>query len=78
MAYYFLQICVLHSVNHGPMAAQYNVSGTTYAPEGFVFESNGMQVNATIEQCFIYVIFSQTHTSIFILESCSLRGVLFC
>lgn len=48
MIYSFLQICVLHSVNHGAMAAEYNVSGTTYAPEGFIFEGDRMQVNTNI------------------------------
>ncbi|XP_071922992.1 calcium-transporting ATPase 3, endoplasmic reticulum-type isoform X2 [Coffea arabica] len=38
------KICVLQSVNHGPIAAQYSVSGTTYAPEGFIFDSNGIQL----------------------------------
>lgn len=38
------QICVLHSVNQGPIAAEYSVSGTTYAPEGFIFDSTGIQV----------------------------------
>ncbi|KAI5655174.1 hypothetical protein M9H77_32361 [Catharanthus roseus] len=50
------KICVLHSVNHGPMAAQYNVSGTTYAPEGFVFESNGMQLEIPAQYpCLLHI-----------------------
>ncbi|PHT29781.1 Calcium-transporting ATPase 3, endoplasmic reticulum-type [Capsicum baccatum] len=33
------KICVLHSLNNGPVASEYVVSGTTYAPEGFIFDS---------------------------------------
>ncbi|THG08338.1 hypothetical protein TEA_019095 [Camellia sinensis var. sinensis] len=38
------KICVLHSAHHGPTTSEYSVSGTTYAPEGFIFDSDGMQV----------------------------------
>ncbi|VFQ63965.1 unnamed protein product [Cuscuta campestris] len=38
------KICVLHSVNRGPDTVEYSVSGTTYAPEGFVFDSTGVQI----------------------------------
>ncbi|KAJ8531258.1 hypothetical protein K7X08_026692 [Anisodus acutangulus] len=38
------KICVLHSLNNGPLACEYVVSGTTYAPEGFVFDSSGAQL----------------------------------
>ncbi|GMP88289.1 hypothetical protein CsSME_00040327 [Camellia sinensis var. sinensis] len=38
------KICVLHSAHHGPATSEYSVSGTTYAPEGFIFDSDGMQV----------------------------------
>ncbi|CAL5360892.1 unnamed protein product [Camellia sinensis] len=37
------KICVLHSAHHGPPTSEYSVSGTTYAPEGFIFDSDGMQ-----------------------------------
>lgn len=42
------QICVLHSVDRGPVAAEYHVSGTTYAPEGFLFDNTGVQVAISI------------------------------
>ncbi|KAK3000504.1 hypothetical protein RJ639_022312 [Escallonia herrerae] len=35
------KICVLHSANHGPSAAEYSVSGTTYAPEGSIHDGTG-------------------------------------
>ncbi|KAM7520924.1 hypothetical protein LguiB_019886 [Lonicera macranthoides] len=38
------KICVLHSVSDAPMAAEYSVSGTTFAPEGFIFDSTGVQL----------------------------------
>ncbi|CAL5321731.1 unnamed protein product [Camellia sinensis] len=38
------KICVLYSAHHGPTTSEYSVSGTTYAPEGFIFDSDGMQL----------------------------------
>ena len=38
------KICVLQSLNNGPMNSEYVVSGTTYAPEGFIFDSLGAQI----------------------------------
>eukprot|EP00258_Populus_trichocarpa_P035601 XP_024451620.1 calcium-transporting ATPase 3, endoplasmic reticulum-type isoform X3 [Populus trichocarpa] len=38
------KICVVHSVHHGPTIAEYSVSGTSYAPEGIIFGSSGMQI----------------------------------
>lgn len=38
------QVCVVHSVERGPVVSEYSVSGTTYAPEGIIFDSTGMQV----------------------------------
>lgn len=38
------QICVVQSADYGPMISEFNVSGTTYAPEGTVFDSNSQQV----------------------------------
>jgi hypothetical protein len=38
------QVCVVHSVERGPVVSEYCVSGTTYAPEGIIFDSTGMQV----------------------------------
>lgn len=39
-----LQVCVLHTVQHAPVISEYSVSGTTYAPEGLIFDSTGLQV----------------------------------
>ncbi|KAJ4701596.1 Calcium-transporting ATPase [Melia azedarach] len=39
------KICVVHSVQQGPVIDEYDVSGTTYAPEGFVFDSSGIQLD---------------------------------
>ncbi|CAD5312277.1 unnamed protein product [Arabidopsis thaliana] len=39
------KICVVQSAEHGPMINEFTVSGTTYAPEGTVFDSNGMQLD---------------------------------
>ncbi|XP_037493462.1 calcium-transporting ATPase 3, endoplasmic reticulum-type isoform X1 [Jatropha curcas] len=39
------KICVLHSVHHHPLIAEYNVSGTTYAPEGMISDSSGIQLD---------------------------------
>ncbi|XP_038886243.1 calcium-transporting ATPase 3, endoplasmic reticulum-type isoform X1 [Benincasa hispida] len=38
------KICVVHSVLHGPQLSEYNVSGTTYAPDGIIFDSSGVQL----------------------------------
>lgn len=38
------QICAVHSVHRGPTIAEYSVSGTSYAPEGMIFGSSGLQV----------------------------------
>ena len=47
MAFPLSQICVVNSVQNGPAIAEFGVSGTTYAPEGFVFDSTGIQVFAS-------------------------------
>ncbi|KAG7653749.1 P-type ATPase transmembrane domain superfamily [Arabidopsis suecica] len=39
------KICVVQSAEHGPMINEFTVSGTTYAPEGTVFDSNGLQLD---------------------------------
>ncbi|XP_022768633.1 calcium-transporting ATPase 3, endoplasmic reticulum-type isoform X3 [Durio zibethinus] len=38
------KICVVNSVQNGPAIAEFGVTGTTYAPEGFIFDSTGIQV----------------------------------
>lgn len=50
------KICVLHSVNNGPVCAQYSVSGTTYAPEGFIFDDPGVLLEMPIQYpCLRYM-----------------------
>lgn len=39
------QVCVVQSVHRGPITNDYAVTGTTFAPEGMIFDSAGMQVN---------------------------------
>lgn len=43
-ATYCFQICVVHSLHRGPVTSEYTVSGTTYSPEGIIFDADGMQV----------------------------------
>jgi len=38
------QVCVVESAKRGPVVSEYSVSGTTYAPEGIIFDSTGLQV----------------------------------
>ncbi|KAM1289303.1 hypothetical protein ACFX13_016945 [Malus domestica] len=38
------KVCVLHTVQHAPVISEYSVSGTTYAPEGIIFDSTGHQL----------------------------------
>ncbi|KAJ0025104.1 hypothetical protein Pint_08630 [Pistacia integerrima] len=50
------KICVVHSVQQGPLIAEYGVSGTTYAPEGIVLGSNGMQLDIPAQlPCLLHV-----------------------
>lgn len=35
---------MLHTVQHTPVISEYSVSGTTFAPEGIIFDSSGSQV----------------------------------
>ncbi|KAL1806157.1 hypothetical protein ACET3Z_029225 [Daucus carota] len=50
------KICVLQSINHGPVAAEYNVSGTTYAPEGFIFDSSTVQLEFPAQlPCLLHI-----------------------
>ncbi|TKY74962.1 Calcium-transporting ATPase 3, endoplasmic reticulum-type [Spatholobus suberectus] len=39
------KICVVESAKRGPVVSEYSVSGTTYAPEGTIFDSTGMQLD---------------------------------
>ncbi|XP_059631157.1 calcium-transporting ATPase 3, endoplasmic reticulum-type [Cornus florida] len=50
------KICVLQSVNHGPIATEYSVSGSTYAPEGFIFDTSGMQLEFPAQlSCLLHI-----------------------
>ncbi|CAN4078331.1 unnamed protein product [Withania somnifera] len=50
------KICVLHSLNNGPVASEYVVSGTTYAPEGFIFDSLGDQLEIPAQlPCLLHI-----------------------
>ncbi|XP_024029035.1 calcium-transporting ATPase 3, endoplasmic reticulum-type [Morus notabilis] len=50
------KVCVVHSVQRGPLIAEYNVSGTTYAPEGIIFDSTGTQLDFPAQlPCLIHI-----------------------
>ncbi|KAI3758567.1 hypothetical protein L6452_06134 [Arctium lappa] len=50
------KICVLQSASHGVVAAEYNVSGTTYAPEGSIFDRMGMQLDFPAQfPCLLHI-----------------------
>ncbi|KAI8548571.1 hypothetical protein RHMOL_Rhmol07G0282900 [Rhododendron molle] len=50
------KICVLHSVHHGPSTTEYSVSGTTYAPDGFIFSTTGMQLEFPAQlPCLLHI-----------------------
>ncbi|TXG52550.1 hypothetical protein EZV62_021719 [Acer yangbiense] len=50
------KICVVHSIQQGPLIAEYGVSGTTYAPEGIVFDSNGQQLEFPAQlPCLLHI-----------------------
>uniref|UniRef100_A0A2P2M3K3 Calcium-transporting ATPase n=1 Tax=Rhizophora mucronata TaxID=61149 RepID=A0A2P2M3K3_RHIMU len=50
------KICVVHSVQRGPLIAEYSVSGTTYAPEGIIFDSRGMQLEFPAQlPCLLHI-----------------------
>ncbi|CAN1135632.1 Calcium-transporting ATPase 3, endoplasmic reticulum-type, partial [Linum perenne] len=38
------KICVLDSFHHGPLITEYSISGTTYAPDGIIYDNNGLQL----------------------------------
>lgn len=50
------KVCVVHSVERGPMVSEYSVSGTTYAPEGIIFDSTGMQLEFPAQlPCLLHI-----------------------
>lgn len=50
------KICVFHSVHHGPVTAEYSISGTTYSPEGVVLDSAGIQLDFPAQlPCLLHI-----------------------
>lgn len=50
------KICAVHSVHHGPAIAEYSVSGTSYAPEGMIFGSTGLQIEFPAQlPCLLHI-----------------------
>ncbi|KAE8057039.1 hypothetical protein FH972_013761 [Carpinus fangiana] len=50
------KVCVVHSVERGPVVSEYSVSGTTYAPEGIIFDSTGMQLEFPAQlPCLLHI-----------------------
>ncbi|KAK8444243.1 hypothetical protein SEVIR_9G104200v4 [Setaria viridis] len=38
------KVCVVRSVHQRPMTDEYSISGTTFAPEGFIYDADGLQL----------------------------------
>ncbi|KAK4559876.1 hypothetical protein RGQ29_008884 [Quercus rubra] len=50
------KVCVVHSVERGSVISEYSVSGTTYAPEGIIFDSSGMLLEFPAElPCLLHI-----------------------
>ncbi|KAK7352492.1 hypothetical protein VNO80_17914 [Phaseolus coccineus] len=50
------KVCVVESANRDPVVSEYSVSGTTYAPEGIIFDSAGMQLDFPAElPCLLHM-----------------------
>ncbi|XP_048444311.1 calcium-transporting ATPase 3, endoplasmic reticulum-type isoform X1 [Pyrus x bretschneideri] len=50
------KVCVLHTVQHAPVISEYSVSGTTYAPEGLIFDSTGLQLELPAQSsCLLHI-----------------------
>lgn len=50
------KICVFNSAEHGPLVAEYGVSGTTYAPDGTIFDSSGNQLDFPAQlPCLLHI-----------------------
>lgn len=50
------KVCVVHSVERGSVISEYSVSGTTYAPEGIIFDGSGMQLEFPAElPCLLHI-----------------------
>ncbi|KAG0448241.1 hypothetical protein HPP92_027954 [Vanilla planifolia] len=50
------KVCVVGSVLQGPVTFEYNISGTTFAPEGLIFDDAGMQVEFPAQHpCLLHI-----------------------
>ncbi|XXG48826.1 hypothetical protein AAC387_Pa02g3165 [Persea americana] len=50
------KICVVHSLHRGPVTSEYTVSGTTYSPEGIIFDAEGMQLEFPAQlPCLLHI-----------------------
>lgn len=53
---------MVHSVGRGSVISEYSVSGTTYAPEGVIFDGTGMLVT------FFCILFFSGDMNAYLLE----------
>ncbi|KAK9097161.1 hypothetical protein Sjap_022658 [Stephania japonica] len=50
------KICVVNSLRLGPTTSEFHVTGTTYAPEGIIFDSAGSQLDFPAQSpCLLHV-----------------------
>ncbi|KAK1322635.1 Calcium-transporting ATPase 3, endoplasmic reticulum-type [Acorus calamus] len=50
------KICVVWSVHHGPITTEFTVGGTTFAPEGLIFDATGMQLEFPAQfPCLLHI-----------------------
>ncbi|CAM8936004.1 unnamed protein product [Rhodiola kirilowii] len=50
------KVCVVQSTHQGPLTSEYSVSGTTYAPDGFIFDGSGMQIDFPAQSpCLLHI-----------------------
>ncbi|KAK9165998.1 hypothetical protein Scep_001189 [Stephania cephalantha] len=50
------KICVVNSLQLGPTTSEFHVTGTTYAPEGIIFDSAGSQLDFPAQSpCLLHV-----------------------
>ncbi|KAI5404162.1 hypothetical protein KIW84_051341 [Lathyrus oleraceus] len=50
------KICIVESAKSSPFVTEYSVSGTTYAPEGIIFDKAGVQLDIPAQsQCLLHM-----------------------
>ncbi|XP_039140541.1 calcium-transporting ATPase 3, endoplasmic reticulum-type isoform X2 [Dioscorea cayenensis subsp. rotundata] len=50
------KICVVRSVHRGPITTDFTVTGTTFAPEGLIFDMTGMQLEFPAQfPCLLHI-----------------------